>query len=147
MVVAKRSYVTKQIQEALALPTLKQQKILIKTFGSEQEQERVGDVVKMGLKTADGNAIELHLLSVPLICEPLFHQPHSTCKSTYKHLALLHFTNIEDERSELPVDMLIGSDHYSGKSLLARTRLCKEKAVLLPLKLTMDGFVRPHLWP
>lgn len=55
---SQHSYITKQVQEALALPTLKQQKMLMKTFGSEQEQERVCHVVKIGLKTIDGNAIE-----------------------------------------------------------------------------------------
>ncbi len=83
------SYVTKHIQEALALPTLKQERILIKTFGFEQEQERLCDIVKIGLKTVGGNAIEL---PIPLICESLSHQPISTCKSSYSILPILMMT-------------------------------------------------------
>ena len=69
-------------------------------------------MVKIRLKTVDGNVIELPLLSVPLICKPLSHQPISTCKSSYAHLALLDFADIDDGKGELPIDILIGSDHY-----------------------------------
>ncbi len=40
------------------------------------------------------------------------HQPTSTCKSSHEHLALLNFTDIDDGTSKLPVNILIGSDHY-----------------------------------
>ncbi len=91
-------------------------------------------MVKIELKTVDGNAIELPLLSVPLICKPLLAQLISTCKTSYKHLALLDFANIDDGKSELPVDILT----TIGKLLLAR--LCKEKVVRLPLKPTLDRY-------
>lgn len=96
---SQRWYITKQVQKALALPILKQQKMLIKTFGSEQVQVLVCDVVNIGLKTIDGNAIELTLLSVPLICEPLSHQSTSTFKSSHEHLALLNIADIDDGTS------------------------------------------------
>ena len=86
------SYVTKHIQEALALPTLKQERILIKTFGFEQEQERLCDIVKIGLKTVGGNAIEL---PIPL------HDMRAVVTPTnfYLQVKLLDFADIDDDRT------------------------------------------------
>ena len=79
--VSQRSYVTNRVRESLSLPTEGQQKMLIKMFESEQE-ERVCDVVRIGLKTVGGADFELP--SVRLICEPLsHHQPIAFCKATY----------------------------------------------------------------
>lgn len=62
------SYVTNRVKGALSLPTEKQQKKLIKIFGSEREDEQVCDVVRIGLWTIDGTNLELPFLSVPFIC-------------------------------------------------------------------------------
>ena len=81
--VSQRSYVTNRDRESLSLSTEGQQKMLIKMFESEQE-ERVCDVVRIGLKTVGGANLELPFFSVPLICEPLsYHQPIAFCKATY----------------------------------------------------------------
>ena len=104
------SYVTNRVRESLSLPTERQQKMLIKTFGSEQE-ERVCDVVRINLKIVGGADLELPF-SVPLICEPLSHQPIAFCKATYEHLAPLNLTDFHEGPTELKIDMLIGSDHY-----------------------------------
>ena len=82
---SQRSYVTNSVKKALSLPTVKQQKMLIKIFGSEQEDEQVCDIVRIGIQTIDGNNLELPFFSVPLICEPLSHQPVALCKTTYNH--------------------------------------------------------------
>lgn len=48
-----------QCSRLLSLPTLKQQKMLIKTFGSQHEQKRVCDLVRVGLKTVHWSDLEL----------------------------------------------------------------------------------------
>ena len=106
---SQRSYETDQ---ALFLPTEKQQRMLIKTFVSEQEDERVCDVVRIGMKTVDGTNIELPFFSVHLICDPLSHQPVAFCKTTYDHLSHLNIADFHEGHTEEKVDMLIGSDHY-----------------------------------
>lgn len=107
---SQRSYVTNKVREALALSTEKQQKMLIKTFGSEQE-ERMCDVVRIELRTVSGADLE-SLFSAPLICEPLSHQPVAFCKAMYDHLAPLNLANFHEGHTELQIDMLIGSHHY-----------------------------------
>ena len=86
--------------------------MLIKTFGSEQEDEQVCDVVRIGIQTVAGNNLELPFFSVPLICEPLSHQPVALCKTTYSHLIHLNLADCHEGHTEVKVDMLIGLDHY-----------------------------------
>ena len=109
---SQRSYVTERVKNALSLPTEKQQKMLIKTFGSEQEDERVCGVVRICMKTIDGTNIELPFFSVPLICDPLSHQPVAFCKTTYDHLSHLNLADFHEGHAKVKVDMLIGTDHY-----------------------------------
>ena len=56
--------------------------------------------------------LELPFFSVPLICEPLSHQPITFCKATYDQLAPLNLADFQEGPTELDIDMLIGSDHY-----------------------------------
>ena len=108
---SQRSFITNRLQKSLALPILKQQKMLIKAFGSEQE-EWVCDVVMTGLRTVGGVRLELPLHSVPIICEPLSpHQAISLCKMC-DNLIPLNLANFDDGGTEMPEDILIGSDHY-----------------------------------
>ena len=109
---SQRSYITHKVRDSLSLPTLKQQRMLIKTFGTEREEERVCDIVRIGLKTVCGSGFELSLFSVPLICEPLAHQPIAFCKASYDHLAPLNLADLDDSPTDLGIDILIGSDHY-----------------------------------
>ena len=86
--------------------------MLIKTFGSEQEDEQVCDVVRIGIQTVYGNNLELPFFSVLLIYEPLSHQPVALCKTTYDHLVHLNLVDCHEGHAEVKVDMLISSDHY-----------------------------------
>ena len=68
---SQRLYITGQLREQLALPTLQTETLMIKPFGSEDGRITTCDVVQVGVKTRHGTYLELQLLVVPLICEPL----------------------------------------------------------------------------
>ena len=51
-------------------------------------------------------------LCIPLICDPLSHQPVAFCKAKYDHLAPLKLADFHDGQSDMRIDILIGSDHY-----------------------------------
>ena len=70
------------------------------------------DVVRIGLKTVGEADLELPFFSVPLICEPLSHQPITFCKAKYDYLAPLNLADFHEGHTELKINMLIGSDHY-----------------------------------
>ena len=64
-------YITGQLREQLAFPTLQTETLMIKPFGSEGGRITTCDVVQVGVKTRHGTYLELQLLVVPLICKPL----------------------------------------------------------------------------
>lgn len=101
--------------------------MLIKTFESEQEQERVCDVVKIGLRTVGGVRLELPLYSVPMICEPLSHQAISLCKTICDHLMPLNHADF-DAGGKMPVTYELALTTIGGLSL---ERWCVERLALL----------------
>ena len=109
-----QAYFTHKVRNSLSLPILKQQRMLIKTFGSERKEEHVCDIVRIGLKTVCESGFELSLFSVPLIYEPqVSHQPIGlVCKPSYDHLASLDIADLNDSHTNLRIDILIRSDHY-----------------------------------
>ena len=109
---SQRSYITHRIRDALSLPAECKQRMSIKTFGSERGEVQDCEVVRVGMKTVDGNVLELPLLAVPLICEPLANQPIAYCQAEYHHLAQLELADVCEKGGDMPIDVLIGSDHY-----------------------------------
>ena len=87
---SQKSYITRQAQDALPLNATYSQRMSIKTFGSEkEEQQRDCKVIKVIMKTVDGAFLELLFFTIPLICEPLNNQPINFCKAEYDHLTHL----------------------------------------------------------
>ena len=80
---SQRSYITGQLREQLAFPTLQTETLMIKPFGSEGGRIMTCDVVQVGVKTRHGTYLELQLLVVPLICEPL---TGPCARERYSHL-------------------------------------------------------------
>lgn len=108
---SQRSYITCKARATLSLPTVRTQRMSIKTFGSTQEEDQHCDVVRIALKTVDGKTLKLQLFVVPLICEPLTNQLIDRCKSEHQHLTHLQLADSSDG-GIMPVDILIGSDCY-----------------------------------
>eukprot|EP00731_Ephydatia_muelleri_P019650 Em0012g475a len=69
------------------------------------------DVVKLLMKTTDGDDLELEFLVVPLICEALSGQVITRALDNYPHLVGLDLAEIGTGTTK-KVDVLIGSDHY-----------------------------------
>ena len=108
---SQRSYITRRTSDTLSLDLSHKQKMLIKTFGAEKEEERDCEIVKVAMKTVDGAFLELSLFTVPLICEPLTHQPLAICQEKYEHLAHLTLADSCDEE-DMSIDVLIGLDYF-----------------------------------
>ena len=85
--------------------------LLIKTFGSTEEQPQYRDVVKLVLTTRDGPDLELEFVVVPLICETLSGQQISRAVELYSHLFGLEMADTFDDNN-MDVNILIGLDHY-----------------------------------
>ena len=109
---SQRSYITGQLREQLALPTLQTETLMIKPFGSEGGRITTCDVVQVGVKTKRGTYVELQLLVVPLICEPLTGQPMTCARERYSHLNGLELADSGAINDAIEISMLIGADYY-----------------------------------
>ncbi|XP_019852066.1 PREDICTED: uncharacterized protein LOC109581974 [Amphimedon queenslandica] len=107
---SQRSYITERMRDRLALRPLGQQDISILAFGSREGQAQSCDLVKIGLETKSGPKLELKLLSVPHICEPL----SSSAVHLEKYFALQDSDLADTLTYTGPIEpqILIGSDQY-----------------------------------
>ena len=106
------SYLTNKMRSILQVPSESSETMMIKTFGSDVQKIQSCDVVRVAIKTKDGENLELPLLTVPLICEPLIGQPLSYTYGTYSHIAELDLADPPHDHCDLTVSILIGLDHY-----------------------------------
>ena len=109
---SQRSYVTSSLQQLLSLEKVGSERMVIKTFGSEVEDVRSYDVVRLGVLTREGNCMEITAVVVPHICDPIPAQPIDLTKQHFSHLADLELADSSEIDSNLQTDILIGSDHY-----------------------------------
>ena len=109
---SQRSYVTAKVQEALNLKRVRSESMIIKTFGSDDGDQRACDIVELRILTKDGGSLTFSTVVVPHICDPVQMQPITPCKGVYQHLSDFELADSGDGTTELEVDMLIGSDYY-----------------------------------
>lgn len=84
----------------------------IVTFGSNKQDHKSCEVVRVGMRMKNGKTRELTLFAVPLICEPLCGQPITLSVQKYNHLSQLDLADPADDKARLEIDILIGSDYY-----------------------------------
>ena len=113
---SQRSYVSTRLRNALQLPTINQETLMIKTFGSETGQIQSRDLVQLCVQ---GMTSETHLYvnayAVPIICSPLQNQAVNFAASTYQHLSgllLADSISADENENNVEVDVLIGADYY-----------------------------------
>ena len=83
---SQRSYVKSNLKEQLAVPTLRKEKLIIKTFGNENEELRECDIVQLSLRPLhDDLSIYLTTYSIPVICSQICDQPVKFAEK-YEHL-------------------------------------------------------------
>ena len=108
---SQRSYLSERARDLLGLQTIEEQSLSIATFGSTKGHAKVCPVVNVGMYLKGYPSIFLSLYVVSTICEPLVEQPITACASQYPHLRGLQLADSNVD-SNLPVDLLIGSDYY-----------------------------------
>lgn len=104
------SYITKRACQRLALQSLGMKSLSIMTFGSREEQPTDCAVVRVGIKLKNGSNLELKLLAVDHICEPIVNSVIALEK--YPHLNALDLTADFEHSTQIVPDILLGSDQY-----------------------------------
>ena len=103
---SQRSYTTDRVMKQLQLKPSGEQTLAIAAFGATQGQAKVCPIVSIGVRLT----LSLHV--VPTICEPLLHQPVTASIESHDQLMSLDLADSADVNARLPVDVLIGCDHY-----------------------------------
>ena len=98
---SQKSYVTKAIKDALELPVIAKEKLLIKTFGDTSPKLTTCEVVQFGILCKDATEFVMHAYVVPVICTPISNQVLSLAIKNYYHLRGLNLAdNIEGDELE-----------------------------------------------
>ena len=84
----------------------------IAAFGADHKKIQVCPLVNIGIHSREHSTILLTLHVVPTICEPLSYQPVTASVEVNSHLVGLDLADFSESSSCLPVDLLVGCDHY-----------------------------------
>ena len=98
------SYISERACRRLGLDPLGTRSVSILTFGSKRESRTDCKIVRVGLGSEEDRSIELKLLSIQHICEPI--------ASAAAQLKNLDFTIDYERASQIRPDILVGSDQY-----------------------------------
>ena len=95
------------VKNTLMLPTESIEMITIKTFGSDEGRVEVCNLVRLAIWTRDGRKLELPLLTVPLICEPLIGQHICYTIEAHPHMSELDLADLPGDGGKLVISVLI----------------------------------------
>ena len=109
---SQRTYITKNAREILKLSTVSEENVIIKVFGSDDDEINSYDLVALELASLNDNfEINVKCLEVPLICSPLTQGQAIDCvRKNYSHLEGLTLADDSSELENLEVHILLGAD-------------------------------------
>ena len=110
---SQRSYISAKARETLQLKALRTEKVIIKTFGPDNDSKVLElDVVQVNIKDKFKNRFTLiEALRVPTICSPLTSQHIASAKNIVE-FKNLKFADHNESLSILPVGILVGIVFY-----------------------------------
>ena len=68
--------------------------------------------MEFSIKAKDGAMIYITALVVPVVCDPVCHQPVSLTQGIYDYLSGLDLADSSTSGADLDIDVLVGSDYY-----------------------------------
>lgn len=81
---SQRSYISRQLSEALGLKEEQREMLLVKAFATEEGRLQVCSVVRLSVETKAGSDM-LSLLIIPTICGPITGQPITCAMDRFPH--------------------------------------------------------------
>ena len=109
---SQRSYVTDKLKSQLQLKPIKQERIVLNTFGNNSFQRRECEQIQVRLQGKYEEDVVITAASFPTICSPLQTMVEV---NQYQHLQGLELADCnysDHDTSGNNIDMLIGSDFY-----------------------------------
>ena len=97
---------------ALKLETINTEKLRIATFGNQEQEVQVVNLVELALRKPETDfKLTLNAFSVPHICSELQGQDLSWVKENYPHLRDNEIADSLSDSGSVKIDLLIGSDY------------------------------------
>ena len=88
---SQKSYITVDLKKELHLKTtIRNEKIIIKTFGSTEGKVSIINVVNLKIKCRNNEFVNIEALCVPVICSPLMGQEPFEISKTHTEFRKLY---------------------------------------------------------
>ena len=112
---SQRSYVSNRLWEALGLPAIRSDTLIVKTFGPNYSQVQSFDVVSVCLRNFNDDLnTYIKAFIVPTICSPIANQAVDVAARSYSHLTDLPLADFCVAESDVDVDLLIGQTIFGA---------------------------------
>ena len=144
-----RTCITSDLKEKLQLPVLHREQLLIKTFGSDNEDLTICKIVKLSLKSLHDNVnISMSAYAVPVICSPIHYQPVEFAVQSYNHLKGLTLAEHLMQDSHAEINFLNGQTIQGKGGPVAMSTKCRYVLSGLvnnvPFEEVVTNFVTAH---
>ncbi|GFS32505.1 integrase catalytic domain-containing protein [Trichonephila inaurata madagascariensis] len=108
-----RTFILKEVSQELKLPIVRNETLSVYSFGADEAQEKIYDVVKIRLENRDQPSlnIEIEALVTDKISATNLPAPETNIPKVYKQLKSLQLAD-SNEYKENKIVILIGSDFY-----------------------------------
>ena len=107
---SQRSYISEKLRNELSLPSLRRERLFIKTFGKSNSKCRSVDIVSLNVITSN-KTITIEAICTPDICDPLTNQNVKAVSTNYNHLKNLKLADSSNTDTK-SINILIGLDYY-----------------------------------
>ena len=110
---SQRSYISTRLREALGLPAIRSDTLIVKTFESNYSQVQSCDVVSVCLRSLNDDLnMYIRAFTTPTIWSPIANEAVDVAARSYSHLSDLPLADFCVAESDVDVDMLIGADYF-----------------------------------
>ena len=109
------SYISTHLLEALGLPAISSDTLIVKTFRSNYSQMQSCDVVSVCLRSLNDDLnMYIKAFTIPTICSPIANQAVDVAARSYSYLSDLPLADFCVAESDVAVNMLTGADYFGA---------------------------------
>ena len=108
---SQKSYVNRALKSQWGLIPIRTDKILLKTFGSNEPILKTCKVVQISIQCQD-ELLRIQAYVVDIVCSPISNQFIEVACSNYPHVQSLPLADCNSDNGDLNVQIFIGGDFY-----------------------------------
>ena len=109
---SQKSYITADLEKKLHLKTIRNEKIIIKTFGSTEGKVSIVDAVNLKIKCRNNEFVNTEALFVPIVYSPHLGQKPFEISKIHTEFRKLYLADFKPNIEEKNISILIGLDYY-----------------------------------